>query len=160
MTPTVDPIHSYPVWFALLWEIALRPFFSRAAFLVTCLLSDIKENFTYIVSRHRRMRAALLFKLCLVTGGAVAAAYYAIASVQISGLVAHDFTAADVILERCSFHLVRPGWIAGSDQFDILFRWSVAEIQARLAVLFLLWILTVSAFVWQYLRRRRHEHVG
>jgi hypothetical protein len=106
------------------------------------------------------MRAALLFKLSLVTGAAVAAAYYAIASIQLSGLVAHDFTAADVIRERNPFYLVRPEWVAGSDQIETLFRWSVAENEARLAVLFLLWILTVSAFVWQYLRRRRHEQVG
>jgi len=106
------------------------------------------------------MRAALLFKLCVVTGAAVAAAYYAIASIDLSGLMASDFTAADVIRERCPVHLVKPGWIVGNDQFDILFRWNVAEIKARLAILLLLWILIVSAFVWQYLRRQRNEHVG
>ena len=106
------------------------------------------------------MRAALLFKICLVTGATVAAACYAIGSVQISGLGDTNFRAADVIRERCPFHLVAPGWVSGNDQFDKLFRWSLAEIKTRLAVLFLLWTLTVSAFVWQYLRRRRHEQVG
>ncbi len=53
---------------------------------------------------------------------AVAAARYAVACVNISELLAVNFTAAEVIRERCPFHLIRPEWEAGKDQADMLGR--------------------------------------
>ena len=103
------------------------------------------------------MRASLPFKLFLVTITAAVAAYYLIVSVSVGGLMPYNSTAADVIQKSCPFHLVPAAWVSGSDQADILVRWSFAETKARLAVLLALWILTVSIFAWQYLRRRRHD---
>src|SRR5664280_2110259 len=92
------------------------------------------------------MRATLA-KLSAITAALLAAAYITVGSINISGLMSHDFTAADIVRQRCPVHLIQPGWLAGTDQFDVLFRWSVAEMRARLAVLMLLWILAVSAIM-------------
>jgi len=51
---------------------------------------------------------------------AAAAAWYAIPSANTSGLLAANFTAAEVSRERCPFHLIRPEWVAGKDQADVL----------------------------------------
>ena len=69
-----------------------------------------------------------------------------------------DFTAADFIRERHPIHLVRPEWITGADQWDILIGWIMAEIKARVTVMLVLWILFVSFFVRQHYKRRRHHN--
>jgi len=97
----------------------------------------------------------LILKVLLVTAAAVTAAYYAIASVNVSGLMSTNFSAADVIRERCPLHLVQPEWIAGTDQVDILLRWPITEMKARLAVLLVLWVFSVSIFAVQFRRRHR-----
>jgi len=102
------------------------------------------------------MRARLLFKIWVTIVAAVVAGYYAIGTVNVSGLAPYDFSAAAIIKERCPFHLVRPEWVTGTDQGDILFRWATMEIRVRLIVLLGLWILSVSLLGWQYLRRRRY----
>jgi hypothetical protein len=40
------------------------------------------------------------------------AAWYAVASINLSGIMETDFTAAEVIGTRCPFHLVPPEWVA------------------------------------------------
>jgi|ERR1035441_1278089 hypothetical protein len=101
------------------------------------------------------MRAQILvLKLVLVTLAAMGAAYYAIGSVNISGIMSNNFIAADVIRERCPIHLVRPEWVAGKDQEDILLSWPIVEMKTRLATLLVLWMLSVTVFVWRYPRRR------
>jgi len=106
------------------------------------------------------VRAALLLEILLVTCTAVAVGiFFGFGSTQVFGLMNTNFTAAGVIRERCPFHLVRPEWVAGSDQSEILFRWVIVETEARMAILFFLWALAVSAFLWQYLRWRRREQV-
>ena len=126
----------------------------------TCLVnaSELKRQPGAIT-----MREALLFffKFCVATGAAVVAAYYAIAAVEISGLMAADFKAAYVIRERCPVHLVSPGWIVGNDQFDVLNRWVFAEMKARLkAIVLVLWVLAVSALVWGFSRRHAARKSG
>jgi hypothetical protein len=108
------------------------------------------------------LREALLitFKFCVVTGAVVAVAYYAIASVNISGPINHDFTAVAIIRKRFPLHLVSPAWIVGGDQFDVLFRWNIAEIKARLTILLVLWVLAVSALVWRFTRRHATRKSG
>ena len=69
------------------------------------------------LAAHRRARWVLL-----LTFVAAAAAWYVVASVNISGLLAAKFTAAVVIRERCPFHLIRPERVADKDQADILGR--------------------------------------
>ena len=51
---------------------------------------------------------------------AAAVAWDAVASVNISGWLADRFTAAEVIGERCPFHFIRPEWVGGKDQADIV----------------------------------------
>ncbi len=101
------------------------------------------------------MRAPLLaLKLLLTTVSAVATAYYAVASITLSGLWPSNWTAADVVRQRCPVHLVRPEWIKGTDQGDILFNWAVTEVRARLAVIVAFWVLAVSLLLWQGFRGR------
>jgi hypothetical protein len=69
------------------------------------------------LAAHRRTRWVLL-----LTFVAAAAAWYVVASVNISRLLAANFTAGEVIRERSPFHLIRPEWVAGKDQADILGR--------------------------------------
>ena len=115
---------------------------------------------TFALAKLGIMRAKLLFKILLSMIAGVAAAYYAVGSVQISGIVNYDFTAAAVIRERCPIHLVKPAWISGTDQGDILIHWCFAETQVRVVVLLVLWALIVSGLLWQYFRRRRHDQIG
>jgi hypothetical protein len=102
----------------------------------------------------------LILKVLLVTVAEVTAAYFAIASVNVSGLVSTNFSAADVIRKRCPLHLVQPEWVAGTDQVDILLRWPITETKARLAVLLVLWVLSVSIFAVQFRRRQRLGHTA
>ena len=69
------------------------------------------------LAAHRRGRWVLL-----LTFVATAAAWDAIPSANTSGLLASDFTAAEVSRERCPFHLIRPERVADKDQADILGR--------------------------------------
>jgi hypothetical protein len=58
----------------------------------------------------------------LLTFVAAAGTWHSVASVNISGLLAANFMAAEVIWERCPFHLIRPEWVAGRSQADFLGR--------------------------------------
>ena|ERR1035438_3106173 len=100
----------------------------------------------------------LILTALLLTVTAAAGAWYAIGSVNVSGLVPTNFTAAQVIKERCPVHLVRPEWITGKDQMDVLLNWPVAEIKARLTVLLVVWLLGVGALVRLSAPSQRHEH--
>jgi hypothetical protein len=106
------------------------------------------------VESEKMRKLVLMLKLLLLTVIAAAGAYYAIGSAQIGGLLNTDCNAADVIRERCPVHLVRPNWIVGKEQYDILFGWMIAEVKARLAVVCVFWILGVSFVVRQYLWKR------
>lgn len=103
---------------------------------------------------------ACLFTLnfLLATGGAVAAAWFAIASISLSGLLPTNWTAADVIRQRCPMHPVRPEWIRRTDQADILFAWAVTETRARVALVCALWLTVLGVLAWHTLLRRKHEH--
>lgn len=106
----------------------------------------------------KAMRAPLLtLKFLLSTLAAVAVAYYAIGSINLSGLLPSNWTAADVIRQRCPVRLVRPEWVNGFDQRGILFDWAVTETKARLAAVSTLWVLAVSFFIWQHWRKTSHE---
>jgi len=81
----------------------------------------------------------------LIMGVAATAAWYAVASIQISGILPSDWTAADVIRARCPVHLVSPEWIRGGDQASILFSWATAELRVRLFVVCTLWLFALGA---------------
>jgi hypothetical protein len=106
----------------------------------------------------RKMKAKVFaLQFFVATIGAVAAAWYGVASVQVSGIVSSNWVAADVIRQRCPVHLVSPGWIRGSDQGDILFSWAVTEIKARLLTVCSLWVIAIAIFAWRTLRSRHYE---
>ena len=108
-----------------------------------------------------RMKARLLtLKLLLATVGAVTVGWYAIASISLSGLSPSNWNAADVIRQHCPVHLVRPEWIKGTDQGDMLFAWAVTETKARLALVCALWLIAVGVLVWRALPRRQHEQTS
>jgi hypothetical protein len=102
--------------------------------------------------------SSLILTVLLLTLAALAGAWYAIGSVNISGLLPTDFMAAQVINQRHPVHLVRPEWVAGKDQTDILLNWPVVEIKARLAFLLVVWLLGVGGLVRLSARSQRHEH--
>jgi hypothetical protein len=97
---------------------------------------------------------ALLLKILLLTVTALAAGFSLGVSTGVSGLMENSFNAVQVIRERSLIRLVPPGRITGRDQQDILRRWTMAEIRARLAVVLILWAAGVCILVWQYLRLR------
>jgi len=110
---------------------------------------------------HKRMKAkAFALQLLVATITAAAIAYYAVASVQMSGIVPSDWSAADVIQQRCPFHLLRPGWIKGSDQADILFTWTVVEMKARLLAVCGVWVIGIALLAWRALKSRHHEQTA
>jgi hypothetical protein len=74
------------------------------------------------------------------------------------GLLPTNFVAAKVIKQGCRVHLVRPEWVAGKEQTDLLLNWPVAEIKARLTLLLIVWLLGVGDLVRLSARGQRHEH--
>ncbi|HTV61784.1 MAG TPA: hypothetical protein VMH30_04365 [Verrucomicrobiae bacterium] len=107
--------------------------------------------------RPGAMRASFSFKLFLVTTAAFVAGYYMIASVSIGGLMPYNFRAADVIRQDCPFHIIPVAMMSGSNQADILFRWSIAETYARLGALVALWTVMVALLIWRHLEKLRHD---
>ena len=87
-----------------------------------------------------------------VTVAAVVADYYALTSLNVSGLMPAHFVAAEVVRTRCPFHLVPVEWVSGPDQITILNHWNVAEIRARLTLVLVMWVAAMSLLVWRYFR--------
>jgi hypothetical protein len=107
---------------------------------------------------QRRMKAkAFALRFLVVTSVAVCVAWYAVASVQVGGIVPSDRSAADIIQQRCPLHLVRPEWIKGSDQGDILFSWVVTEANARLLAVCAVWVIANGVFALRVSRSPGHE---
>ncbi len=75
------------------------------------------------------MRAAFLYKTVLITLAAVAVAYYAIATLDVSGIYSKSWTDADLIRHRCPIRLVQPEWV--SSQPDTLMNWVIAEMRTK-----------------------------
>jgi hypothetical protein len=106
-----------------------------------------------------RMPTFILAVVVLTLVMAVAA-WYAVASVNISGMMGTDFKAAEVIRERCPFHLVPPEWVAGKDETDKLLNWPISETKARLGLLLAVWVLSVAGFTRLSVRSPRHEQAA
>jgi len=91
----------------------------------------------------------------LIMGGAATAAWCAVASIQISGILPSIWSAADVIRTHCPVHLVSSEWIRGGDQASILFSWATAELRARLLLVGALWLFAVGALFHRAFQRRQ-----
>ena len=66
-------------------------------------------------------------------------------------------TDADIVRQIWHFRLVQPEWLSGPNQ---LIRWQQAEVYARLAVVFVGWLVSVIALVTRYFRGRRRHLTG
>lgn len=95
----------------------------------------------------------LVQKAALITVGALAVAWCAIGSVNVSGLVSSDWTAAYVVRRRCPLHLIKPEWITGRDFASTLSSWAATETRARLALVCVLWAGVIAVLVWRAARR-------
>jgi hypothetical protein len=93
------------------------------------------------VKGYQMKSASMMSMVLLAMFLAAVGTMYAIKSVNIGGLLPTNFVAAQVINQRCPLHIVRPEWIAGTDQTDILLKWPAAEEKARVALLLFVWIL-------------------
>jgi hypothetical protein len=105
------------------------------------------------------MRALQLsLNVLLITVAAVGAFYYAIATVNVSGIHSTGWTDAQLIRERCHFRLVQPEWV--SSQPDTLMNWIVAETRARLGVVAILWFGSLTIIIWNFVRHRKDTHAA
>lgn len=88
------------------------------------------------------------FVLSFSTGGwfTSTASYFILFSTEANGVA--------VIDQHWPFKLIQPQWLSGvSDSFDLLFRWSQAELLARLTLLF------GSAALLAYFSTRALKHL-
>jgi len=99
------------------------------------------------------MRAPLSLKLLTVTALAFVAVYYAVFTLNISGIYSSNWTDADLIRARCPIRLVQPEWV--SSQPDTLMNWCVTEMRVRLILILALWLISVAFLVWPYLKKRK-----
>jgi hypothetical protein len=77
-----------------------------------------------------------------------------------AGIFNTDATAAEIIHQRCPFHLVPVAWVSGHDQMDMLGHWTFVELKARAGLLLALWLLSASFLIWRHLRRRKQPERG
>jgi hypothetical protein len=110
---------------------------------------------------YARPLSWLLFEGLLLTIAAVIAAGWVFISVTCSmnGLREYNANPVPLIHERNHFVLVRPEWLSGGANatgadFDLEWRWQMAEMKARWAVVFILWAGSIGFFIWQHSRRR------
>lgn len=99
----------------------------------------------------------LILVLLAITVVAWWAAEIATRSVNINGLSSFNESAAKIIKERCPIHLVRPEWVSNdsSTSGDPLINWYFAEIKARLGLVTILWLVSISIILWQNAKKRR-----
>jgi len=96
-------------------------------------------------------KGALAVNLTLVTLLAFVTGYYAIFTIQLSGLHSTSETEADIIRQRCPVRLIQPEWV--SSQPDRMMNWWRAEIQARFGLIALLWLTAIAILIWRYLKK-------
>jgi hypothetical protein len=101
------------------------------------------------------MRAQLFINVLTITLLALVASYYAIFSINISGIYSANWTDAELIRHRCSFRLIQPEWVSSD---DTLWNWLLAETRARLCLVAGLWLGSIGVIVWRHLRKRNANH--
>ena len=63
-------------------------------------------------------------------------------------------SAADIIRQHWPHRLIQPEWVSTTP--DQLMNWHVAETRARLAIVIVLWLLTVGGFAYKLGTHRRN----
>ena len=74
------------------------------------------------------------------------------------GLHSTDWTAADLILDRCKFCVVNPKRIKTQDNFDVHFQWAEAEIKARGLIVLVPWCLTAGTLIRKKRKREKRTN--
>ncbi len=117
-----------------------------------------QQNHALGVEQESMKARAFALRFLVATVSGVVAAWYAIASVQVSGIAPSNWSAADVIQQRCPLHLVRPEWTGGGGEGDILLSWVALETKTRLLVVSSLWVVAIAVSLWLALRSGYHGH--
>lgn len=65
-----------------------------------------------------------------------------------------DWTDADLVRHIWHFRLVQPEWVSSPPRYSYT-RWMVAESLARLSVVFLGWLVSITFIIRRYLRSRK-----
>ena len=76
------------------------------------------------------------------------------------GLHPTNWTAADLILDRCKFCVINPRHIIAKDDLDVHFLWAMAEIKARALIVALPWAFAVGAVIWRKRKKRKANHAS
>jgi hypothetical protein len=97
----------------------------------------------------------LILKLLSVTGATLALMYCAITSLDLGGFQSSNFQAADVIRQRCPIHLIKPEWMKGGEQGEILLKWMDVESKARVATFCWFWLFGVCLLLSCYKHLRK-----
>jgi hypothetical protein len=96
----------------------------------------------------------LLSRLLLATILAAAAAYFAVASLNVSGIYPTSWTDAAIIRHRCPVRLVDPERLGRPG--DVLMNWVAAEVKARLGLIAVLWLVGMG-FITARARKKRPD---
>src|SRR6266498_5547064 len=100
-------------------------------------------------------KSTLIVLLAVTTLTALATAWFwALAPMTTALLYIHstDWTDADLVRHIWHFRLLQPEWVSTPPDY---LRWTQAETSARLAVVFLGWLVTSTILVRRYLRSPR-----
>jgi hypothetical protein len=101
-------------------------------------------------------KSTLMLLLLLITWAAMAVAFFwALAPfilTPLSYLFPSDWTDADLVRHLWPCHLVPPEWVSAPPDYG---QWVVAETKARLAVVFLGWLVSITFIVRRYIRSHK-----
>ena len=104
-------------------------------------------------------RSRFVVWLLLATLAAIAAAWFWALRPLLTALLylyPTDWTQADLVRQIWYFRLVQPEWVSAPPDY---MRWSVAETRARLSVVFLGWLVSITFIFRRYLRGHKKADV-
>ena len=100
-------------------------------------------------------RSRFIILLLLATLAAIAAVWFWALRQLLTGLFylhPPDWTDADIVRHIWHFRLVQPEWVSAPPHYT---RWMVAETLARLSVVFLGWLVSITFIGRRYLRSHK-----
>jgi len=100
-------------------------------------------------------KSTLMLLLLLITWAAMAAAWFWALVPFLTPMVypfPSDWTEADLIRHLWPFHLVQPEWVSTPPDY---MQWTMAETKARLAVVLLGWLVSITLLIRRYIMRRK-----
>ena len=121
--------------------------------------SPVGGGSAFFVRRHSRAMRKLTFivLLILTTLAAIAAARFW-ALLPLGTMLAYihppDWTDADLVRHIWHYRLVQPEWVSSPPQYSYT-RWMMAETLARLSVVLICWLVSITFIIRRYLRSRK-----